>query len=312
VARFAERARVVAAGRLPKLSRAARFGLALFAVAAVIPAAYVAAKTYAQQVNVFFPKRKPVAATLEASEIPRVGAVTFGPDGARLHGWYAPSLRRAAVVLVHGAGGDRASLAVESRALSRAGFGVLTFDLPGHGESAGAIHWTDGERAALRGALDFVGRKPDVAPECIGVLGFSLGGYVAAQVAAHDRRVAALALLGTPSDPVAQANLQHGRFGFLTRWPALFALRRGGMDLEVRARDYVPRLSPRPLLLVTGTADGTVPRSMAEELFRAAAEPKELYVVEGAGHGDYAAAAPSAYEARLVEFFERSLGARRC
>jgi pimeloyl-ACP methyl ester carboxylesterase len=288
-----------------------RFGLFL-AVAAALPAAYVAVKSYRQQVSVFFPKRRPVATTAEASEIPRVRTVSFGSDAQKLHGWYAPSLRRAAVVLVHGAGGDRAALALEARALARAGFGVLSFDLPGHGESSGEIHWTLGERAALRHALDFVERQPDVRRGCVGVLGFSLGGYVAAQVAADDGRVAALVLTGTPSDPVAQVNLQHRRFGFLTQWPARFALERGGMNLEVRARDFVPRLAPRPLLVVTGTADGTVPRSMADELFRAAGDPKELYVVEGAGHGDYAARAPGAYEARMVDFFERSLGARRC
>jgi pimeloyl-ACP methyl ester carboxylesterase len=286
-----------------------RLGLVACGALVVVPVAYFAAKSYAQQVNVFFPKRKPVTTSLQASGIPRVGPISFGSSGTTLYGWYAPSLHGAAVILVHGAGGDRASLSPEARALARAGFGVLSFDLPGHGESGGEIHWTEAEQSALREALTFVERRPDVAPERVGVYAFSLGGYVAAQVAADDTRVRALALGGTPSDPTAQANFQHRRLGFLTQWPALFALSRGGMKLDIRARDYVGRLSPRPLLIVTGTRDDTVPKSMADELYRASGDPKELYVVEGAGHGDYAARAPGAYESKLVSFFERALGA---
>ena len=79
------------------------------------------------------------------------------------------------------------------------------------------------------------------------------------------------------------------------------------MDLDVRARDLVAGIAPRPVLFVTGTADTTVPHTMAHELYAAAREPKELYVISGAGHGDYAAIASSAYASRLVAFFDRSL-----
>jgi pimeloyl-ACP methyl ester carboxylesterase len=295
--------------RRSRFPRVLRIGFVAGCVLTVVPAAYFAVMSYTQQVNVFFPKRKPIALPLGSSGIPRVRAISFRASDSVSHGWYAPSLNRAAVVLVHGAGGDRASLVYEARALAGAGFGVLSFDLPGHGESEGEIHWSEAERSALRAALSFVERQADVDPARIGAFGFSLGGYVAAQVAAHDPRIAALVLVGTPSDPVAQVRFQHRRLGFLTQWPALFALRRGGMQLDVRARDVVHRVAPRPLLVVTGTADGTVPRTMADELYRAAGEPKELYVVEGAQHGDYAAVAPGAYESRLVQFYARFLGA---
>ena len=79
------------------------------------------------------------------------------------------------------------------------------------------------------------------------------------------------------------------------------------MDLTVRARDYTGRLAPRPLLVIGGELDHTVPAKMAEELFHAAREPKELYVIPGADHGDYVAKGGATYEAKLVEFFDRSL-----
>jgi fermentation-respiration switch protein FrsA (DUF1100 family) len=46
---------------------------------------------------------------------------------------------------------------------------------------------------------------------------------------------------------------------------------------------------------------------MARELFRAAAEPKELWIVPGAGHGGYGAAAGGEYERRLIAFFGAAL-----
>jgi pimeloyl-ACP methyl ester carboxylesterase len=207
---------------------------------------------------------------------------------------------------VHGAGGDRASLLPEARALQERGFGILSFDLPGHGESEGSIHWSEGERSALRAALDFVSERKDVETGRIGAFGFSLGGYVLAQVAAVDPRVRAVALAGTPSDPIEQARFQHRRWSVLSQWPALFALRRGGMDLEVRTRDFVDRIAPRPLLVVSGTDDGTVPLAMAQELFDRAREPRELLVIPEAGHGDYAARSPE-YRKRIRGFFERAL-----
>jgi len=295
------------ARRKRQLVKVAKLGLLAGGVFALVPATYLAVRSYTQQVNVFFPKRKPLGTLAAASGIPRVETVSFRANERVLHGFYARSVNRAAIVLVHGSGGDRTSLLFEARALSKAGFGVLSFDLPGHGESEGEIHWSELERAALRAAVDWLSRRDDVDARRIGAFGFSLGGYVVAQVAPSEPRLRAVVLAGTPSDPAAQARFQHRHFGPLTVLPALFALRRGGMDLDVRARDFVGRIAPRPLLVVTGTDDGTVPRSMADELYAAAGEPKELLVIEDAGHGDYGTVAPGRYEAALLAFFERTL-----
>ena len=67
------------------------------------------------------------------------------------------------------------------------------------------------------------------------------------------------------------------------------------------------RLAPRPLLLIQGEADETVPKFMTQALFDAAREPKTLYVVAGAHHHDIAEVSPVAYPRRLREFFEHAL-----
>jgi dipeptidyl aminopeptidase/acylaminoacyl peptidase len=211
------------------------------------------------------------------------------------------------VVLLHGAGGDRASLLVEAQALARRGFGVLSFDGPGHGNSEGRITWSAQELAGVGAALDWLSGQKDVDAKRIGALGFSLGGYILSQASANDSRIKAVVLAATPSDPVAQVRWDHRRWWLLGELPALWALRRGGMNLDVRARDLVGKLAPRPLLVIGGTDDQTVPISMAHDLYAVAGEPKELYVIEGAGHSDLATVSAQAYTARIVGFFERNL-----
>ncbi len=48
--------------------------------------------------------------------------------------------------------------------------------------------------------------------------------------------------------------------------------------------DCAAEISPRPLLIIHGTEDKTVPVSQARELYEAAHEPKELLTIDGADH----------------------------
>ena len=77
--------------------------------------------------------REPIPATPTGYEDVEFDAV----DGLRLSGWYAPSRNGAAVVLVHGGGGDRTGPLDHARLLRRHGYGVLLYDSRGRGESEG-------------------------------------------------------------------------------------------------------------------------------------------------------------------------------
>lgn len=64
--------------------------------------------------------------------------VTFEtPEGLELGAWYIPSQNGAAVITVHGAGGDRIKTMDEALVLARHGYGVLMMDVEGFGESEG-------------------------------------------------------------------------------------------------------------------------------------------------------------------------------
>ena len=102
---------------------------------------------------------------------------------------------------------------------------------------------------------------------------------------------------------------QGGRWGALSSGFALLTARWEGMHYwEKRSVDLVGRISPRPILLIAGTADHIVPPWMTERLYQSAREPKDLWLVPGAAHGQYAAVAPVEYERRLIQFFSTGAG----
>ncbi len=282
--------------------------LALGSALGALAIGVVAVQKYRAERNLFFPERQPIELPAASSGIAGANDVSIDASGTKIRGWYVPSNNRGFVILCHGAGANRAQFVGEGSALVAAGFGVLLFDWPGHGESEGAIHWNEGERVALRAAIAWALARPDVDPLRLGAFGFSMGGYTLSQVAAEDARLQAIVLAGTPSDQRQQVHYQYGRLGVLAEWPALYALRRGGMQIELRKPiDEVKKINPRPLLAIGGSADSIVAPSMAADLASAASQPKSVYVVEGAQHGNYVGSAGNTYLDQVVSFFRRTL-----
>lgn len=67
----------------------------------------------------------------------------------------------------------------------------------------------------------------------------------------------------------------------------------------------IETISPRPLLFIVG--ENAHSREFSEDAFRRAAEPKELYVVPGAGHVDLYDRTGLIPFDKLEEFFANSL-----
>ena len=57
------------------------------------------------------------------------------------------------------------------------------------------------------------------------------------------------------------------------------------LSTQTYGAELVAQVSPRSLLFVHGTADPVLPDRCSRDLFALAAEPKELVLYEGAGHG---------------------------
>ena len=76
----------------------------------------------------------------------------------------------------------------------------------------------------------------------------------------------------------------------------------------VRPVDVIGSISPRPLLIIHGLNDQVVPPANSERNFARARQPKQLWLVPGAGHGKAHTAKKAEYEQRVVGFFRNSLG----
>jgi fermentation-respiration switch protein FrsA (DUF1100 family) len=68
---------------------------------------------------------------------------------------------------------------------------------------------------------------------------------------------------------------------------------------------YIKEISPRPVLIIAG--EKAFSRYFAEDAYKAAAEPKELYIVPGAGHVDLYDRVNIIPFDKLVDFFNKNL-----
>ncbi|MHA6799172.1 alpha/beta fold hydrolase [Bounagaea algeriensis] len=104
-----------------------------------------------------------------------------------------------AILLAHGFGADKTSVADQARELARRGFTVLTYSARGFGASTGrvALNHPDYEVTDARQLVDWLARQPEVLRDDddprIGVTGTSYGGALALSLAGSDPRIDALA-----------------------------------------------------------------------------------------------------------------------
>ena len=229
--------------------------------------------------------------------------------GSTIRGWSIPSRTGAIVILASGSSSDRRSMLPLARVLSRAGLGVLLFDWPGCGESDGRVGLGADEVAALRGAVAYAVRRPDLQDGRLGVVGFSMGAWLSLLEAADDPRIRSVVLEGVYDEPWEQSRLEYRDAGFAVQAGAALGLYLGGLRWdEPRATASVARLAPRPVLMVSGSQDRTVPPALSRRVFEAARSPKEWWAIPGAGHGGYLAADPT-YGTRIAAFLTRTLAA---
>ena len=245
------------------------------------------------------------------SGLPGAASVSFPSDsGSLIHAWYAPGRPgRGSVVLAHARHGDRRGMLGRAEFLHAAGYSVLLFDAQAHGESPGnQVTFGHLESHDAVAAVAFA-RKQDMESP-VAFIGFSQGG-AAALLGPSPLPVSALVLEAVyPTLEDAVSNRIAMRLGTLGRWLTPLLLWQVEPRLGVRAQDLAPARGigniTAPLLLVAGEQDRHTTLEQSEELFRAAPEPKSLWVVPGAAHVDFHRFAPREYEARILAFLERA------
>ncbi|MDQ3778058.1 MAG: alpha/beta hydrolase [Actinomycetota bacterium] len=237
--------------------------------------------------------------------------VTFrASDGLRLSGWYVPSRNRAAVIVVHGGGGDRTGGVDHARLLARHGYGVLLYDSRGRGESEGspnALGWEWPRDVA--GAVEFLRDRPEIDPERLGGLGLSTGADVLIEFVAEGGDLKAVVSDGATGRSVEdQLNAE----GFNEAVPYFFTLISAvrvitSSSPDEPLKELVSDVSPTPLLLIAAGRGVRGERAFNRVYFEAARDPVELWDLPDVNHTAAIRERPQEYERRVVGLFERSL-----
>ena len=297
--------------------------LTLFALALVllVISAGVLAAAYSGAMVLVHPGRTQPTRTPADWGVERWEEVRFAtPDGLQLGGWFIPPDPQgdgATLIFVHGLSGNRGQLLDEAAMLAAHGYGALLFDMRNQGRSQGTITtlgYTEVED--VRGAIDYLLTRPEVNPERIGLVGNSMGGATVIRAAARipqARVVVAQSAFASLTDDVAEgvrtlAGLPSFPLAPLIVW---LGERETGVNLrQVRPIDDVSRIAPRAILFIHGEQDATVHVSNSLRLYQAAGEPKALYLIPDAGHGELLEADPVEFERRVVGFLDAYLRKR--
>ena len=234
-------------------------------------------------------------------------------DGVTLAGWFilpkAPN--RAVIMVLHGSAANRLQSRWHVEQLARAGYGVLTYDQRALGESTGtqqSAGWLDARDVPY--VVDFLSAQPEVDPEQIGAVGLSLGGQILIMAGPDEPRIKAFfidgASIGSVADLPQPENLAE-QFGTFMNDRVEWALKlQLGVDAPPPFRELIPRLAPRPTLMVVAGLD---------ELERRANAPYrdllggngEQWIIENAHHVGGPVAIPEEYTARMLAFFDQAL-----
>jgi fermentation-respiration switch protein FrsA (DUF1100 family) len=202
------------------------------------------------------------------------------------------------VVVLHGLGGTRGSVASIADTFAAAGYAALAYDARGHGVSGGNVELASAREVAdLRAVRAALARRGDVSDTAIGAWGISYGGGQVWNALAAGVPFAAAAVVQTWTDlysalwpqGVARSALV---FGFATairaRSPVVAGIERNALTsrnlAQLRAlaaeRSSLPRLGGMrtPVYMFQGRQDFAFDITQATAAFRRLAGPKKLYV----------------------------------
>jgi uncharacterized protein len=221
----------------------------------------------------FFPVKEldgtPERIELNFEEITLVTA-----DKVKLHGWWVPRENAVAtLILSHGNGGNISHRLGKLQIFHNLGLNVLLYDYRGYGKSEGTPNET-GLYADVQAAYDFAVKEKNIPAGEIIAYGESLGGPVAAHLAANNR-VKALILDSTFTNLKDMAR---------SRSPLLVGLVQSKFDTLADVAKV-----KSPTLVLHSPEDEVVPYSQGRKLFASSNAPKQFFQLRGSHNNGFLA-----------------------
>ena len=220
-------------------------------------------------------------------------------DAVTVFGWFVNAGPGKPVLLwCHGNAGNVSHRLENIWQLYQRGISVFIFDYRGYGRSTG----TPSEAGLYQDALasyDYLRQKRQISAEHLILFGRSLGSAVAGEVALQ-RSSAGLIVEG--AFPSIQSMSDHHYMGLPAGWL---------MDVEFHLAQKVASLQV-PILVMHGEIDSVVPLALGRQIFDAAREPKQWFVVAGAEHNNVPFVGGDSYFQAIQAFIHRVISKGEC
>ena len=193
-------------------------------------------------------------------------------DGLCLNGWYIPvESSQFTVLFCHGNGGNIMHRLDTINIFYSLGLSCFIFDYRGYGSSEGKTT-EEGTYLDVMAAYKWLTEEKKISPDDIIIFGRSLGGSVAAYLAA---KVEARALI-IESTFTSYVDIGRKFYPYMpVRWFARFSYRTIDYIKDVRC----------PVMIIHSRNDDIVPFEFGLELYEVANEPKEFVEISGS-HND--------------------------
>ncbi|MDR4460464.1 MAG: alpha/beta hydrolase [Nitrospirales bacterium] len=212
-------------------------------------------------------------------------------ESVTIFGWFVDAGPTRPVLLwCHGNAGNISHRLDNLRELFRRGLSVFVFDYRGYGRSTGTPSEPGLYQDALAG-YDYVVNQRGIASSRIVVFGRSLGACVAGEVAILRSSVGVILEGAFPS---IQAMSDQHYLGLPAHWFLNVDFNLSGRVAKIRS----------PLLVIHGEKDSIVPVALGWQVYKAANEPKQWFVVVGAEHNDVPFVGGASYFQKITDFVQ--------
>lgn len=198
----------------------------------------------------------------------------------QLHAWWIPAAAptEKAILAFHGNGYVLEDM-VEGEMLPnlhQLGANLLLVDYRGYGSSTVTTPTEKTINQDADASLDYLLRARKISAGNVWVLGQSIGSGPATYLALNNPHLGGFIL----ESPFSSIDDAAAAFWYLRIYPTNLMLRTHFDNLAKIGSVKIP------VLIASGTADTLTPPWMATKLFAQAHQPKQLYLIPGAGHND--------------------------
>lgn len=214
------------------------------------------------------------------------------------------------IIILHGISSCKEFFLPAAEKLTGQGFNIVLLDLRAHGQSGGE-YCTFGynEKHDVSAVVDMLLEKDST--QKIGVMGHSLGGAIALQALAEDKRLQ-FGVIESTFNSLEAVVEQYGvnYFGIRSPWLARHTLEKSGEIAHFDPYQVVPAESARhitqPVFVSHGDSDERIPWQLGKQNYdQIASTDKQWYLIPHARHNGLWQTGGAVYETALMGFLKR-------